>query len=531
MRITNKVMQNNSLTNINKNKVLQDSLTTQLTTGKKINKPSEDPVTAIRALRLRSDVSQVTQFSKKNAPDAQSWLEITESSVKTTISVVKDMIEKCEKGSNDTLTTEDRKIIIDSLKELREEVYATGNADYAGRFLFTGYRTDTPLTFTENTIEEYHIWESFTGDDIDKMTYVSTISSNTGNDINDITETSYDGSAQMAETDITSNEYFRIRLAYGNLDDSTWSTGLYTEDWSGPIVDGGGSPISYTTSIATGTAVDAAYKDIATTTDNKMILLPETGEILLSKSLYDAIKNGDANITFEYDKKNWTNGDLRPEHYFACEKNDTTKTPAEVIKYNQQSEDGDAVFDVFQRGLSDQPIEYQVGFNQDVRVNTVAGEVYIHDVGRDVDELLNLANSLSEVENTRDKLKDMAKDTEIYTEAQLDNIKADLDAAEKAVTLMKDQLQKMFAKNITNMQGHLDTINSALTTIGNRSSRLSLITNRLEDQTTTFKTLQSENEDADATEVAVQLSSAQVSYQAALMATSDMIKETLLNYL
>ena len=86
MRITNKVMQNNSLTNINKNKVLQDSLTTQLTTGKKINKPSEDPVTAIRALRLRSDVSQVTQFSKKNAPDAKSWLEITESSVKTTIS-------------------------------------------------------------------------------------------------------------------------------------------------------------------------------------------------------------------------------------------------------------------------------------------------------------------------------------------------------------------------------------------------------------------------------------------------------------
>ncbi|MBR6345445.1 MAG: flagellar hook-associated protein 3, partial [Lachnospiraceae bacterium] len=159
MRITNKVMQNNSLTNINKNKVLQDSLTTQLTTGKKINKPSEDPVTAIRALRLRSDVSQVTQFSKKNAPDAKSWLEITESSVKTTISVVKGMIEECEKGSNDTLKTEDRKIIIDSLKELRDEVYATGNADYAGRFLFTGYRTDTPLTFTENATENYHIWE------------------------------------------------------------------------------------------------------------------------------------------------------------------------------------------------------------------------------------------------------------------------------------------------------------------------------------------------------------------------------------
>ena len=48
---------------------------------------------------------------------------------------------------------------------------------------------------------------------------------------------------------------------------------------------------------------------------------------------------------------------------------------------------------------------------------------------------------------------------------------------------------------------------------------------------TTFKELQSNNEDADATEVAVQLSSAQVSYEAALMATGKMIQTTLLNYL
>ena len=40
MRITNKVMQNNALANINKNKVLQDSLNNQLSTGKKIMRPS-----------------------------------------------------------------------------------------------------------------------------------------------------------------------------------------------------------------------------------------------------------------------------------------------------------------------------------------------------------------------------------------------------------------------------------------------------------------------------------------------------------
>ena len=62
MRITTKIMQNNSLSNINTNKTLQDKLNTQLATEKKINRPSDDPVVAIRALRLRTNVSQVTQY-------------------------------------------------------------------------------------------------------------------------------------------------------------------------------------------------------------------------------------------------------------------------------------------------------------------------------------------------------------------------------------------------------------------------------------------------------------------------------------
>ena len=92
MRITNKVMQNNSLRHINNNKNLQDTLNTQLSTGKKVDKPSDDPVVAIRALRLRSDVSQIDQYYKKNIEDAKSWLELTESSVKQTVTALTSMI-------------------------------------------------------------------------------------------------------------------------------------------------------------------------------------------------------------------------------------------------------------------------------------------------------------------------------------------------------------------------------------------------------------------------------------------------------
>ena len=65
MRITTKIIQNNSLNNINTNKLLQDKLSQQMSTEKKVNRPSDDPIVAIRALRLRTNVNQVTQYYEK----------------------------------------------------------------------------------------------------------------------------------------------------------------------------------------------------------------------------------------------------------------------------------------------------------------------------------------------------------------------------------------------------------------------------------------------------------------------------------
>ena len=62
MRITNKIIQNNSLTNINSNKILEDKLKTMMSTEKKITRPSDDPVIAIRALRLHTNLSKANQY-------------------------------------------------------------------------------------------------------------------------------------------------------------------------------------------------------------------------------------------------------------------------------------------------------------------------------------------------------------------------------------------------------------------------------------------------------------------------------------
>ena len=105
MRITNKIMQHNNLSNINTNKIYQDRLSTQMSTQKKINRPSDDPVVAIRALRLRSNVTEITQYYSKNIPDAESWLDLTEDSLKNLSGILTDMIKQCDKGSNSPLET------------------------------------------------------------------------------------------------------------------------------------------------------------------------------------------------------------------------------------------------------------------------------------------------------------------------------------------------------------------------------------------------------------------------------------------
>ena len=92
-------------------------------------------------------------------------------------------------------------------------------------------------------------------------------------------------------------------------------------------------------------------------------------------------------------------------------------------------------------------------------------------------------------------------------------------------------MQLMFEGGITALQGYLDDTNLAITNCGTRSSKLELVENRMKNQKTTFETLKSENEDIDITEVAIDLKSAELTYNAALMATGKVSQTNLLNFI
>ena len=104
-------------------------------------------------------------------------------------------------------------------------------------------------------------------------------------------------------------------------------------------------------------------------------------------------------------------------------------------------------------------------------------------------------------------------------------------AAKKAFTFLNEKTQKIFEAGISKMQGHLDAVNFAVTENGTRGQKLELISNRLMSQKTNFETLRSENEDIDITEVAIKLSSAELTYSSALMATGKVLQNSLMNFI
>ena len=210
MRITNNMIMGNTKTNINSTKVLVDKYNTQMTTQKKISKASEDPVIAIRSLRLSTSLSHLDQYKDNNIPDASSWMDVTQTALSNMKSLLTDIRTQCVNGSTDTLTADVRNTILQQLTALSEQVYTEGNADYAGRTVFTGYRTSSKLTFQKDTKSTYQITQEFSAADLSEKRYYT----------NGVTvPNSINAATPDCTTDVTEHSFQRIRLGYGNTTD------------------------------------------------------------------------------------------------------------------------------------------------------------------------------------------------------------------------------------------------------------------------------------------------------------------------
>jgi flagellar hook-associated protein 3 FlgL len=142
-RIGSGQMSRNFLAAMNDSQSKLADLQNQLSTGKRLNNPSDDPTGVGRALAIRNDMASVTAW-KANVEDSKDWLSATDNALGNYMQIVQRASELAVQGANGTLSASARQQIATEVLALRDQVAETGNATLGGRYLFGGTQTDRP---------------------------------------------------------------------------------------------------------------------------------------------------------------------------------------------------------------------------------------------------------------------------------------------------------------------------------------------------------------------------------------------------
>lgn len=141
MRITNGMILDKYLKNINKNMASMVDLQTQVSTGKRLNKLSDNPVDAVSVMQYRVKLYKGAQY-KENVERGLTMLEQTESSVMELNEIIKSAYETAINVSNDYMSEDDKAAAAALIGQLRDHVLTIGNAQSGDKYIFGGFNVN-----------------------------------------------------------------------------------------------------------------------------------------------------------------------------------------------------------------------------------------------------------------------------------------------------------------------------------------------------------------------------------------------------
>ncbi|BBV66535.1 flagellar hook-associated protein FlgL [Kluyvera ascorbata] len=115
----------------------------QMSTGKRVNRASDDPVAASQAVVLSQAQAQNSQFATARTFATQR-VSIEESTLSQVTTAIQSAQEKIVNAGNGTLSDDDRASLATELQGIRDQILNLANStDGNGRYIFAGYKTDT----------------------------------------------------------------------------------------------------------------------------------------------------------------------------------------------------------------------------------------------------------------------------------------------------------------------------------------------------------------------------------------------------
>lgn len=142
MRVTTLMSSRAAIRDLNDGLGRLSRLQNQLSSGKQITRPSDDPYGATRALSLRGELGGLDQY-QRNVADGTGWLNTADTALGQMSDVLNRVRELLVQGANDTAGPAERAAMADEIDQLTESIKQEANVQYGGRYVFSGTATDT----------------------------------------------------------------------------------------------------------------------------------------------------------------------------------------------------------------------------------------------------------------------------------------------------------------------------------------------------------------------------------------------------
>jgi flagellar hook-associated protein 3 FlgL len=145
MRVTNNMMSNSFLRDMNVNLSNMKTIQEQLTSGKEIRKPSDNPFKVARAMQINNDVNTNKQYNQ-NITDTTNWLDTTDTALGQAGDILQRVRELMVSAGNAAYGTDEKQAIKSEINQKVAELSQVLNTNYDGRYVFGGTRgTSKPV--------------------------------------------------------------------------------------------------------------------------------------------------------------------------------------------------------------------------------------------------------------------------------------------------------------------------------------------------------------------------------------------------
>jgi flagellar hook-associated protein 3 FlgL len=137
-RVTHRTIATNALANLQTNLAATQRLSERLSSGRAIQRPSDDPSGTVTALQIRADTRAQQQYAR-NADDGIGWLGVTDGALGTASDALRRARELVLTGANTGANgPEAREALATEIKAIKDGLLETANSTYLGRPVFAG---------------------------------------------------------------------------------------------------------------------------------------------------------------------------------------------------------------------------------------------------------------------------------------------------------------------------------------------------------------------------------------------------------